>query len=98
MRKLSIFFVMVLLSSLTAPSVFADNFADRLEKQQSRIDQGISSGELTRKEAAILQDNLNVIKEGYARLKHERERLDNMLDKNSEMIRNKKHNPVKRLH
>ena len=120
MKKLSVFFVVMLLLSLAAPAVFAeqrpmyqeksgnyhqDKFFDRIDNQQKRINQGIRSGELTRKEAAMLQDNLDWIKDKYARMKsddvltkHERERLDSMLDQNSEMIRNKKHNPAKRLY
>lgn len=120
MKNLSVFFVVMLLFSLAAPAVFAeqgpmyqdksgnyhrDKFFDRIEKQQSRINQGIKSGELTKKEAALLQDNLDWLKDKYARMKsdnvltkHERERLDSMLDQNSEMIKNKKHNPAKRLY
>lgn len=120
MKNLSVFFVVMLLFSLAAPAVFAeqgrmyqdksgnyhrDKFFDRIEKQQSHINQGIKSGELTKKEAALLQDNLDWIKNKYTRMKsdnvltnHEQERLDNMLDQNSEMIKNKKHNPAKRLY
>jgi peptidoglycan hydrolase CwlO-like protein len=96
-KLLSIFFITVLLLSVAAPSVFADDFADRIEKQQSRINQGMKSGEITKREAVILQDNLDRIKDEYTRLQSERERLDRMLHKNSEMIWNKKHNPAKRL-
>jgi hypothetical protein len=120
MKNLSVFFVVMLLLSLTAPAVFAeqgqtyqdrsgnyhrDKFYDRIENQQNRINQGIKSGELTRKEAALLQDNLDWLKNKYTRMKsdnlltkHEQERLDSMLDQNGEMIRNKKHNPAKRLY
>jgi hypothetical protein len=120
MKNLSVFFVVMLVLSLAAPAVFAeqgpmykdksgnyhrDKFIDRIEKQQSRINQGIKSGELTRKEAAMLQDNLNWIKNKYTRMKSdnvltkpERERLDSMFDQNNEMIKNKKHNPAKRLY
>jgi hypothetical protein len=120
MKKWSLFFVVVLLLSLAATSVFAgegpmyhdrsgdhhgDKFIDRIENQQRRINQGVRSGELTRKEAAVLQDNLDWIKGKYTRMKsdnmltlRERERLDSMLDQNGEMIRNKKHNPAKRLY
>lgn len=120
MKNLSVFFVVILLFSLAAPAVFAeqgpmyqdksgnyhrDKFFDRIKEQQSRINQGIRSGELTRKEAALLQDNLDWLKDRYARMKadnvltkNERERLNSMLDQNSEMIKNKKHNPVKRLY
>jgi hypothetical protein len=82
-----------------------DIFHERIENQQKRINQGIESGELTRKEAGILQDNLNWIRDKYARMtangiltQNEQERLDKMLDKNSEMIKNKKHNPARQLY
>jgi predicted PilT family ATPase len=82
-----------------------DIFHERIENQQRRINQGIESGELTRKEARILQDNLNWIRNQYARMtangiltQNEQERLDKMLDKNSEMIKNKKHNPARQLY
>lgn len=78
---------------------------DRVAEQQRRIDQGIASGSLTRSEADILQDNLNWIKSEEARMKrdgrltkHERERLHKMLDRNSNMIEKKKHNPARRLY
>jgi uncharacterized tellurite resistance protein B-like protein len=83
--------------------VVAD-FNERIRDQQKRINQGIRSGELTRAEADILQDNLDRIKARYSRMKadgkltaEERERMDRMLDRNSRMIRDKKNNPVKRL-
>ena len=120
MKNLSGFFIAILLLSLAAPSVFAgqgptykdrsgsyhhDKFYDRIENQQRRINQGIKSGELSRKEAAMLQDNLDWIRDKYTRMKSddmltmpERGRLDRMLDQNGEMIRNKKHNPAKRLY
>ena len=120
MKKLSLFCIVILLLSLAAPSVFAehrstyqdrsgndhrDKFYDRIENQQKRINQGVKAGELTRKEALILQENLDSIKAKYTRMKadkklteHERKRLDRMLDQNSETIKDKKHNPVKRLY
>ena len=120
MKNLSVCFVVILLFSLAAPAVFAeqghvyqdgsgkyhhDKFFDRIKNQQKRINQGIKSGELTGEEAALLQDNLDWIKEKYSRMisdniltKQERERLDRMLDQNSEMIKDKKHNPAKRLY
>ncbi|MEW6586138.1 MAG: hypothetical protein AB1442_11075, partial [Nitrospirota bacterium] len=81
------------------------DFYERIERQQKRIKQGIRSGELTREEAATLQDNLNWIKNKYARMKkddiltrNEQERLDSMLDRNSAMIKSKKHDPIRRLY
>ena len=72
---------------------------DRIKNQQHRIDLGIRSRELTRGEADILIDNLNRIRDEFHRLKRdgrlnwmEADRLDRMLDRNSEMIWAKKHN------
>jgi len=80
---------------------------DRIKDQHARIEQGIRSRELTRGEADILIDNLNRIRDEFHRLKRdgklnwrEADRLDRMLDRNSEMIWAKKHNrkaPIERL-
>lgn len=94
---------------MVAGSVFAGNtydpvISDRIAEQQKRIDEGIASGQLTRAEADILQDNLNWIKAEETRLKadgkltpKEGARLNKMLDRNSNMIYKKKHNPIRRL-
>ncbi len=87
---------------MVAGSVFAGNtydpvINDRIAEQKKRIDEGIASGQLTRAEADILQDNLNWIKAEETRLKAERARLNKMLDRNSNMIYKKKHNPIRRL-
>lgn len=81
------------------------NFYERIKNQQKSLNQGIKSGDLIRKEAGILQDNLNGIRDKYSQMtvdsrltQNEQKRLDKMLDKNSEMIRDKKHNPVKRVY
>jgi hypothetical protein len=78
--------------------------SDRLARQQERIDQGVKSKELTREEVKVLQSNLNYIKNEDARVRaggklseQERNRIHILLDQNSEMIENKKHNPVKAL-
>jgi predicted ribosome quality control (RQC) complex YloA/Tae2 family protein len=78
------------------------NIQDRINTQQARIDQGIRSGELTRREADMVQDNLNFIKQQHSSFRGndgmlgpiERDRLHDLLDRNSWMIENKKHNPV----
>ncbi len=116
MKKISVLFIVLGLLSIAASCVGPvyqersayykqDIFYGRIENQQKRIYQGIESGELTRKEADMLQDNLNWIKDKYARMtadgimtQSEQEHLDKMLDKNSEMIKNKKHNPTKQLY
>lgn len=87
---------------MLAGIAFADMIRDRIDNQQRRIDQGIMSGELTRGEADVVQDNLNYIRDEYARFRAndgvvgpvERDRLNDMLDRNSRMIENKKHNPI----
>ena len=120
MRKISGLFIVIGLLSMVASCIVSsqgpvhqersayykqDIFYERIENQQKRINQGIESGELTRKEVGILQDNLNWIKDKYVRMtadgiltQNEQERLSTMLDKNSEMIRNKKHNPARQLY
>ena len=73
--------------------------ADRIRNQQARINQGIGSRSLTRREADILIDNLHRIRDDFERFKRdgrltyrEADRLDRILDRNSEMIFAKKHN------
>jgi hypothetical protein len=82
----------------------AHTIPERFTIQQKRIDRGVKSKELTQAEAKVLEDNLNYIKNEEARLKasgklseQEKNRLHILLDQNSEMIRNKKQNPVKAL-
>jgi len=77
----------------------------RIAEQQSRIRQGIKARDLTRQEAAILQDNLSWIKKRLDRLiadgrltKSERDRLESMLDQNGRMIFKKRHDAVRRLY
>ena len=120
MKKVSVFSLVLALLSLVASCVVSnqgpvyqerpanyqrDIFYERIETQQKRINHGIESGELTRKEAGMLQDNLNWIRNKYARMKadgiltqNEQARLDKMLDQNSEMIKNKTHNPARQLY
>jgi uncharacterized tellurite resistance protein B-like protein len=69
------------------------NIAQRIENQQNRINNGIDRGQLTRREANIVQDNLNWIKARFASMKRdgiltseEIRRLDALLDRNSRMI------------
>jgi len=91
--------VLVLLGLISV--AFAAGIRERIGDQQKRIDQGIASGELTRQEAETLQDNLSWIKYEFARLTDdgkltpgERSRIDCLLDRNNNMIVNKKHNPI----
>jgi len=78
---------------------------ERIGNQQHRIDRGIASGELTLKEAEVIQENLNWIKNRYTRYRadgtltwQEQRELEDNLDTNGQMIYNKKHNPVRRLY
>lgn len=120
MKKISVLFIVLGLLSLVASCVVSSqgpvyqedsaykkqgNFYERIKNQQKRINQGIETGELTRKEAGMLQDNLNWIRDKYARMtadgmlnQKEQKHLEKMLDKNSDMIRDKRHNPVKRVY
>jgi predicted metal-dependent hydrolase len=85
--------------------VYQADVPERIADQQWRIDQGVASRELTRAEADVLQDNLNWIKATFVKMKadgrlkqKEISRLDSMLDRNSQMIFNKKHNPIKKVY
>jgi len=85
--------------------VYKAEIPQRIDNLQFRIKEGIASGELTRAEAETLQDNLNWIRGEFGRMKadgrltpNEVRRLDQMLDQNSVMIYNKKHNPIRRTH
>jgi SPX domain protein involved in polyphosphate accumulation len=95
---------MLVLVALVAGSAFAD-IPDRIINQQRRIDQGIVSGQLTPREADILLDNLHWIKAEYGRMKedgrltpNEIKRLELILEQNSQMIFNKKQNPIIRVY
>jgi hypothetical protein len=79
---------------------------ERYVHQQARINEGIRSKELSPDEAKLLQDNLNFIKNQDARVRAagggaltnpQKDELHRLLDQNSDMIYNKKHNPVKTL-
>ncbi len=81
------------------------DFRDRIENQQKRIDQGVANGDLTRREAEMLQDNLNHIKDEYSRMKAdgrltpaESDRLERDLDNNSRMIQDKRNNQIRRIY
>jgi polyhydroxyalkanoate synthesis regulator phasin len=76
----------------------------RFESQQKRIDNGIASGTLTKEEAKVVQDNLNRIKTKYTKMKAdgtltdaEEEKLHIMLDKNYNMIFDKKKNLIRKI-
>lgn len=75
----------------------------RINDQQARIDQGVRSGQLTYREAEVVQGNLNAIRNEYGRLiadgrlnQREYERIDAMLDQNNGMIHREKNNSIRR--
>ena len=114
MKRISVFFVIAGLLSMFAGCVVSqerppyqgrgdyyegNSFHERINSQQRSIEHGIRSGELNKHEAEIVQDNLDHIKNKYAKMKadgmltpKELEKLDKMLEENSNMIYNKKHN------
>ncbi len=103
-RFLGILALLALAVCIVAEVAYAENFHERLRNQRERIEQGIQSGELTRNEADILLDNWTWMRDRFQRMKadgrltvEEQARLDRMLDQNSQMIYNKKHNAPKRL-
>lgn len=78
---------------------------EKIKSQQDRIRGGIRNGQLTKHEADMLMDNLNHIQGRFEKLRVEgrltpqnRQELQMMLDRNSRMIYQKKHNPVQRLY
>ena len=86
------------------PAGERSGFQEKIHDQQKRINQGIKSGELTQREAQVLQANLDNIRIRYKNMRSdgamrqkEIAKLEEMLDRNSRMIHNKKHNPVERM-
>ena len=85
--------------------IYGPALQSRIAEQQSRINNGIKSRKLNRREAAVVQDNLNWIKRRLARsiadgrlTASERDRLEAMLDQNSKMIFREKHDGFRRLY
>jgi polyhydroxyalkanoate synthesis regulator phasin len=75
----------------------------RFEQHQKWIEEGIASGELTKDEAKEVRDDLSRIKAKHAQLDKdgkltpdERERLDDMLSRNTRMITKRMRNPEKK--
>lgn len=83
---------------------YGQDILERIDNQQGRINQGVSSGQLTRREAGVLRDNLKWIRNRFRKLtadglltEREVANLNKMLNDNSEMIYEKKHN-IRRLY
>jgi hypothetical protein len=104
MKTLTKTFLATSLCLLTAVPAYAHydkhgGIWDRLERQQSRIEQGIDSGELTRKEAKRLKKQQRKVRwlfrefrdDGHLS-KHERRKLNQKLDRISSNIWEFKHN------
>lgn len=75
-----------------------------IEAQQKAVAQGMTSRQLTKEEANVLQDNLNRIKMRASRTKTggklskaEEEDLNKLLEQNARMIKDKKASPVRPL-
>jgi hypothetical protein len=85
-----------------AKSYYLDpDIEKRIQNQHQRIEAGIDSGQLTRDEARTLKNNLHHIQEEAVNLQvdgrlssSEKQRLNAVLDRNSEMIREKRQNPI----
>jgi hypothetical protein len=100
--------LLVLFSLLSVPDVLARNYyyldpdiEKRIQNQHDRIETGINSGQLTRDEARTLKNNLHYIQNQAIDLQSdgrlsssEKQRLNSLLDRNSEMIREKRQNPI----
>lgn len=78
---------------------------ERINIQQQRIDQDISTGGLTLREADIVQGNLNWIKARYGYFKsdgnltpHEENEILEYLEKNGNMILQRRDHPVSRIY
>lgn len=99
---LAIIFALVLAHNVVAKNYYLDpDIEKRIQNQQNRIEAGINSGQLTRDEARTLKNNLNHIQDEAISLQldgrlssSEKQRLNALLDRNSEMIRDKRQNAI----
>lgn len=97
--------ILFIVAFITGTAWARDSFHHRIHDQQRKIEHGFRSGQLSRGEAQVLQDNLNYIRGKYNRYKadglltrSEMRRLDRMLDENYRMMRKLKHNSIRRLY
>ena len=99
---LAIIFALVLAHNVVAKNYYLDpDIEKRIQNQQNRIEAGINSGQLTRDEARTLKNKLNHIQDEAISLQldgrlssSEKQRLNALLDRNSEMIRDKRQNAI----
>ncbi|MDA8168624.1 MAG: hypothetical protein M0Z59_02870 [Nitrospiraceae bacterium] len=109
MKKLYVALVLLVAMLVAAPVIASAQpmgINARIVEQQKRIRQGITSGELTRREAGMLRFNLRKVKLAESDMRartggyltdRQRIRLNHMLDVNSNMIYRKKHNGIRRF-
>jgi hypothetical protein len=101
-KAVSAVFVAFLFLGLAGP-VFAASISERIAAQQMRIDRGVRRGDLTNREARILQANLDHIRDRFQQaradgtLRRERRRIEKMLDHNSRMIHKRRHNAIRSI-
>jgi hypothetical protein len=101
---LMVFALVALFAGIAAAD--RESIYDRIHQQERRIHHGLRDGSLTHREAGILRDNLNYVRDTFdrykadGRLSHREEgRLHRMLDDNGRMIRRMKENErVRRLY
>jgi len=87
-----------------AKAVHDPDIQKRFDTQQKRIDAGVASGQLTKQEAALVQDNLNRIMAAEAKMKadgkltpKDRSILEQKLNQNSLMISRERNNAIRRI-
>lgn len=92
-------FALTLAAAMAPAYAHADKFQERLQRQSARIEQGVESGELTRREANILRREHRELRQlthllaGDGRLsKSERRMLNEKYDDTSDLIWRLKHN------
>ena len=102
MRKKILAVIFCFLVTLTTTFAWAD-VRSEIQSQHHRIRQGIRSGELTRREAGVLEDNLAHIERQYRRAARdgwispgEEDRLYRELEHNSRKIHRLKANDIQR--
>ena len=102
MRKKVLAAIFCILVTFTATFACAD-IRSEIQSQHHRIGQGMRSGELTRREAEVLRDNLAHIERQYRRASRdgwisppEEERLYRELEHNSRKIHRLKTNDIER--
>jgi hypothetical protein len=97
---------LALIAAVSGPALAREPIQDRIANQQDRINQGVTSGALTKAEADTLRGNLDHVRDTFGMMKAdgrlndaEEGRLHKMLDENSEMIYKKKTNMnIKKLY